>query len=85
MTTNKISIVDTNLIEVWAYPAQKMIHHRMKAFCHGTAFLDALTKGLDGMARYRATKWLSDDRANGALLSEDSEWAAKVWSQRAIS
>jgi hypothetical protein len=62
-----------------------MIHHRMKAYCHGAAFREALTKGLEAMERYRATKWLSDDRANGALLNEDSEWAIKVWSPRAMA
>jgi hypothetical protein len=76
---NKISIVDNSLISVWAYPERKMIHHCMKAFCFGDEFREALTRGLEAMQRYQAIKWLSDDRANHALMPDDSEWGAAVW------
>jgi hypothetical protein len=75
----KISIVDTSLIAVWAYPEQRMIHHQMKAFCFGTELREALSKGVEAMQRYQATKWLSDDRANGALTPDDSAWGTTVW------
>jgi hypothetical protein len=76
---NKLLIFDSPLITVWAYPERKLIHHAMKAFCHGASFREALTKGLEAMRFHRATKWLSDDRLNGALLKEDETWAITSW------
>lgn len=76
---NKISVVDNPLISVWAYPERKMIHHLMKAYCHGNEFREALTMGLEAMKLHRAIKWLSDDRANGALAPEDEAWATTTW------
>jgi hypothetical protein len=55
----------------------------MKAFCFGDGFRDGLTRGVEAMERYGATKWLSDDRANSALTPDDIAWAADVWFPRA--
>ena len=74
---NKISVLDNRLITVWVYPERKLIHHQMKAYCHGDEFRDALMKGAEAMERYQATKWLSDDRANGAVVPEDQAWSIK--------
>lgn len=82
---NKVSIVENDLIAVWVYPDRKMIHHMMKAYCFGPEFREALTRGLEAMELYRATKWLSDDRANGALPPEDGAWAGQEWSPRALA
>ncbi|HEU4731438.1 MAG TPA: hypothetical protein VFT22_26270 [Kofleriaceae bacterium] len=79
---DKISIVENELISVWLYPQRKMIHHRMKTFCHGDRFRDALTKGAEAMEHYKATKWLSDDRGNGAVLAEDGAWGETHWFPR---
>src|SRR5689334_5336050 len=76
---NKILLVDNTLISVWIYPERKMIHHIMKGYCFGDHFREALTKGLEAMKLYKATKWLSDDRANGALPPEDLAWSSQVW------
>lgn len=80
---DKISVVDNALISVWVYPARRMVHHLMKAYCHGDDFREALARGVEALERHRATKWLSDDRANGALPPEDEAWATKVWFPRA--
>jgi hypothetical protein len=79
---NKISIVDNDVISLWVYPDRQMIHHQMKTYCYGDKFREALTRGTDAMNQYKATKWLSDDRGNGALLPEDTDWAEKVWFPR---
>jgi len=79
---NQILVADNSLISVWIYPERKMIHHVMKTYCHGEPLRDALMKGLAALEQYGATKWLSDDRANGALLPEDAEWATEVWFSR---
>ena len=76
---DKISIVNNDMISVGVYPSRKMIHHIMKGYCHGEKFRDALTRGVEAMVQYKATKWLSDDRANGALPAEDTEWGEKIW------
>jgi hypothetical protein len=78
----KISIVENDQISLWVYPGRKMIHHQMKAYCYADKFREALVKGAEAMERYRATKWLSDDRANGALPAEDTAWAEQIWFPR---
>lgn len=75
----KISIVENDQISLWLYPGRQMIHHQMKVYCYGDRFREALNKGTEAMERYRVTKWLSDDRANGALPVEDTDWAEQVW------
>jgi hypothetical protein len=80
---NRITIVENSLIAVWAYPERKMIHHMMKDYCFGPDFREGLTRGLEAMELHKATKWLSDDRANGALPPDDSEWGIRVWFPRA--
>ena len=78
---NKISVVDNALISVWVYPERGMIHHMMKSYCHGDDFRKALIEGVEAMEHYKATKWLSDDRAN-SVLPEDEEWASRDWFPR---
>jgi hypothetical protein len=80
---NRVSIVDNALISVWAYPERRIIHHMMKAYCFGADLREGLLRGVEAMERYRATKWLSDDRANGALLPDDEVWGVEVWFPRA--
>jgi hypothetical protein len=79
---SRILVFDSTLITVWAYPGRRLIHHRMKSFCHGDEFRGGLNRGLEALQRYRATKWLSDDRAN-SVLPEDEAWAAQDWFPRA--
>jgi hypothetical protein len=76
---NRIMVVDNSLIIVWAYPEKGLIHHRMKAYCHGDEFREGLARGVEAMAQYRATKWLSDNRVHAALTPEDEAWAVSVW------
>jgi hypothetical protein len=83
MSTSTVAVIDSPLISVWAYPDRKMIHHVMKAYCFGDEFRAALTRGVEAMERYQATKWLSDDRANGAVVPEDAEWSLQFWLPRA--
>jgi hypothetical protein len=76
---SKIVVLDTPLISMWIYPERKMVHHVMKGYCYGAEFRDALSKGTDALRLHKATKWLSDDRATGAVPQDDEEWAAKIW------
>jgi hypothetical protein len=85
MDASRVCVLDTTLIAVWVYPTRRMIHHEMKAFCFGADFRAALTRGAEAMEQHRAIKWLSDDRANGALVPEDEQWGYDVWFPRAIA
>src|SRR5690349_19295593 len=80
---NRILLVDNSLITVWAIPEKRLIQHEMKAYCHGDEFREGLLRGAEGMEKYRATKWLSDNRAHAALPPEDEAWAVKEWFPRA--
>ena len=67
---------------VWCYPNEHIIHHEMHGACYGEPFRTGLSAGVEALAKYAATKWLSDDRSNGALSPEDEEWATKTWFPR---
>ena len=79
---NKLLVADNELITVWVVPERKLIHHVMKTYCYGDLLRSAVMKGVEALELYGATKWLSDDRANGAMVPEDVEWANKVWLPR---
>src|SRR5262245_13897951 len=79
---SRILVLESNLITVWAYPEKRLIHHEMRQFCLGDEFRNGLNRGLEALELYRATKWLSDDRAN-SVLPEDEEWARRDWFPRA--
>jgi hypothetical protein len=35
--------------------------------------------GTEGMRKYKATKWLSDDRNNPVLAQSDLDWGQRIW------
>ena len=73
------AVVDNAHITLWVDPQRKLIHHQMHRACYGEVFRAALSAGVQAMQGAGATKWLSDDRLNGALSPEDEEWAKSVW------
>jgi len=66
------------------YPDHKLIHHKFHRPLQGQALHDVLNAGADLLAERKATKWLSDDRNNAQLTSEDADWANREWSPRAV-
>jgi hypothetical protein len=44
-----------------------------------------LERGTELLEERRALKWLSDDRGNGPVKPEDSEWCRTVWFPRALA
>ena len=58
----KITVVETPLVGLWYYPGGEIVHHQIKQFISGQPFRDFLNAGADLFERYRAEKWLSDDR-----------------------
>ena len=58
--------------------------HQDHQFIHGKVLRDALDAGYEVLKKYKAQKWLSDDRLNSAIPKEDTEWAFTDWSNRVI-
>jgi hypothetical protein len=67
------------------YARHKIVHHTFHKPVANEAFREVLTRGVVLFETRGATKWLSDDRANGALHPDDGKWAMEVWSKRAIA
>ena len=73
------TVVDNEYIALWVDPQRKLVHHQMRKPCYHEVFRSSLSAGVEAMRSEGATKWLSDDRLNGALPPEDEEWAKTVW------
>jgi hypothetical protein len=79
------TIVTNEFATLLYHPQHKIVHHTFHQPVWGASFRDVLTRGVELLERRGATKWLSDDRANGALRPDDGKWAMEVWSRRAIA
>lgn len=77
-------ILDTDDATVWYHSETKTVHHFMKRYIYGKALHDVLEKGAEIIEQHHATKWLSDDRNNGALSPEDEKWGKEVWFPRVL-
>jgi len=77
-------ILDNEDATLWFHPETKVVHHFVKRYIHGQALHDVLEKGAEVMEKHHATKWLSDDRNNGALSPDDEKWGKEVWFPRAL-
>ncbi len=78
-------LVLTNEFATLVYHSQhKIVHHTFHKPVESAFFREVLTQGVALMESRRASKWLSDDRGNGALHPDDGKWAMEVWSKRAM-
>jgi hypothetical protein len=77
--------MDGERASIWYYPEKKIIHHQIRAFVHGEEFRGILKNGLEAFKKYGACKWLSDDRGNSAVTTEDTEWATAEWAPKVIA
>src|SRR5580765_1618299 len=82
---NPIAILEEPAYSLRFHPQDKIVHHELRAYVHGSAFRNILDKGLDAFKKYGANKWLSDDRGNNALTQEDAQWAQNDWAPRVIA
>jgi hypothetical protein len=78
------TIEDNEFATLWFHPEKKIIHHEFKKFIHGEVLHTFLLKGTETMKKYKATKWLSDDRKIPVLKSEDSKWGQEIWFPQTI-
>ncbi len=79
---SKETILDTDYATLWYHPETKIVHHVWKKFIYGQEFRDVLEKGLEIFQQHGVQKWLSDDRKNSALPTEDLEWGMGNWFPR---
>jgi hypothetical protein len=80
----RVTLFEREPITVWYYPGSRIVHHQVHHPVLGEAFREALTSGVRAMKENGGTKWLSDDRPNGALLPEDLKWVDEVWSLQTV-
>ncbi len=79
-----ITIIDDEKRSLFFHSDSKVVHHKVKAPLYGNDFRDMLSRGAECLEKNMATKWLSDDRINGAIAPEDNEWGDSIWAPRVI-
>ena len=83
--SDTLVLIDDEYVSLRVHRRDKIVHHELRKFVHGERLRNVLNQGLDAFIRYGASKWLSDDRGNGALSASDSEWARTSWSPRVMA
>lgn len=73
------TVIETPFASLWYYPEERIVHHHIDKYIYGAAFRELLMKGAEVLKANGATKWVSDDRNNSALSSEDKAWADTIW------
>jgi hypothetical protein len=76
---SQIVLYDTPYATMWFHPEAKVVHHQVHKFIFGDEFYKFLLSGTEAMKKYKARKWLSDDRAVTVIRPEDMEWGIKNW------
>jgi hypothetical protein len=82
---SKTTLIDTDYVTLWYDPEKKIVHHKFHKYIYGKEFRGVLEKGLEVFKEKKAQKWLSDDRNNSALPTEDTNWAQTNWAPRVIA
>ena len=82
---SKTTLIDTDYVTLWYDAEKKIVHHKFHKYIYGQQFRNVLEKGLEVFKEKGAQKWLSDDRNNSALPTEDGDWAQENWAPRVIA
>jgi hypothetical protein len=70
-------------VEYWSDKAT--IYHVVHKPIADTELREALNAGVEALQKYGICKWVSDDRKNGPLSSDQMQWAFNDWNPRAIA
>ena len=81
---DKIEVIKKDYMELWYHPDSKIVHHKMKKTLPKGGHKELLSTGADYMEKYKATKWLSDDRDMVVVREEDYKWANENWTPRVL-
>jgi hypothetical protein len=79
-----ITIIDNESITIQYLPDKKIIYHTVHKPVSGQPLRDALMEGTKALRQYGAAKWLSDDRKNGPLSTEDAAWGV-AWNRQTVA
>ena len=79
------TLIETPRMSLWYLPDDRIIHHQMHQYPSQETLEEVLLRGLEAMKEHGATKWLSDDRAGGAVPRSHHEWGEQVWAPQAIA
>ncbi len=81
---SEVKIIDNEFASLIYYPEPKIVHHVFHKPISGQEFRNVLDTGAKTLEKYKAEKWLSDDRANLAMPADDTEWSKTNWFPRAV-
>lgn len=81
---NEIILMDNEFVTLKYHQNTKIIHHQFHEFVSTDTFKNCLLRGVAAMKQYGSTKWLSDDRKNGAIPKEDVQWSLSEWQPMAM-
>ncbi len=79
-----IEILKNDQITVYFHEEDKIIHHVCHKQISGQPYRDAFFAGTDTLIKYKAIKWLSDDRMNPMVCPDDQKWLAEVWTPKIL-
>ncbi len=79
------TIVENEKITLVFHEADGIVQHTIHQPIEGDDFRSVLIRGSEIFEEYKATKWLSDDRANGPFNEEDTDWSVNVWSKKVVA
>ena len=80
----KKAVINKDYMELWYHPDSKIVHHKMKQTLPKGGHKELLSTGAEYMEKYRAVKWLSDDRDMVVVREEDYKWANENWTPRVL-
>jgi hypothetical protein len=78
-------VLETPRMTLWYLPGERIVRHEMHQYPGRETLEQVLMCGLELMREKGATKWLSDDRAGGALPRSHHEWGQNIWAPQAIA
>ncbi|MBE2271185.1 MAG: hypothetical protein IAE80_23325 [Anaerolinea sp.] len=76
------TILENQYATLYFHTDTKIVHHVFHQQIGGEEFRRVLNAGVELMKARAATKWLSDDRNNGVLSPEDTDWSMQEWFPR---
>ncbi len=78
-------VIELPEMTLWYHRDKRIVHHQMHKYPGASVLEKVLEKGLETLKANGAHKWLSDDRAGGALPKSHHDWANEVWGPKAAA
>ena len=80
----KVTVMEDDFVVLWYHPKWKIVHHRIKKYPRYESLRQMLSRGAGYIERFKADKWLSDDRKSSVLSDEVLKWTGTRWRPRVI-